>query len=597
MTTLPRPLRKWRQQLEIFPDDIATGFGSFVARLAPAFAGLDAREAASGEVDGYDGIASRGSYERLLSSEWALQRAAPLEFLRRAADSEQAFLALSRKERALPRGSVVLFDAGPDQIGAPRVVQLATLVLLYERATSYAHGFGWQLLHHVGEALLATVDRNSVSTFLSGRTALRSTASALRSWRERFPAVDLWIVGSRAVCCSAPSSVSRVEIGQRVDVRAVLDVLVVPSGRAPRTVALQPPPTQTAVRLLRDPFQSPKPALSADTAPPAHANLLLNPQGSRVFYGNADGQLLSLAVPSSPRHTIGAPRKYAAPSGTTLIGVGQTAKKLVLIGVEPGTVAMRTTQPLRRGAGCDYSTSALTLGEPRELWPVFVYPGHLAATFVAGDRSLWHVNFDTGAARSLADGVRAVAPLQEGGGLVVVDHEHETVSAGLFEVRRFEMRPVLLAHRPMSRAFLRLSARDPRRWVLARQETQGPFLIRTQALNGSGAQQVSTTEESPTGASDTEVRLHAPSDSQIVGVDLAGEGQSALGLYAVGDAGRELFVVGRGRSRTLVRCASGIVQLAIATRRGLVAYVSGDGELGFVERSGKLRWRGRMDVA
>ena len=155
----------------------------------------------------------------------------------------------------------------------------------------------------------------------------------------------------------------------------------------------------------------------------------------------------------------------------------------------------------------------------------------------------------------------------------------------------------MLSPRPLTRAFLRVAASDPRRWVLAFQEDDGPMRIQTRSLYGARSHDVPTIAAMPTAVGDAEVRLHAPSDSQIVGVDHAGEGQAALGLYALGDEGRELYVVGRGRSRTLVRCASGIVQLAVAARRGLLAYVSGDGELGFVERSGDVRWRGRMDGA
>ena len=52
--------------------------------------------AGDGEPDGYDGIASRGIYERLVTSEWLLADEEPDEFDRRAAMGEHTFTRLAR---------------------------------------------------------------------------------------------------------------------------------------------------------------------------------------------------------------------------------------------------------------------------------------------------------------------------------------------------------------------------------------------------------------------------------------------------------------------------------------------------------------------
>ncbi len=51
--------------------------------------------------DGYDGIGRRGSYDRLLASEWLIHDELPDEFLRRVVSGEHAFLRrLHRHEAA-----------------------------------------------------------------------------------------------------------------------------------------------------------------------------------------------------------------------------------------------------------------------------------------------------------------------------------------------------------------------------------------------------------------------------------------------------------------------------------------------------------------
>jgi hypothetical protein len=82
VTALPAALSRWRQQLQLFPDDLSAELGRLILRLAPAVDSLSRSEQdPAGDIDGFDGIANRGSYERLLASEWMLSRAAPLEFL------------------------------------------------------------------------------------------------------------------------------------------------------------------------------------------------------------------------------------------------------------------------------------------------------------------------------------------------------------------------------------------------------------------------------------------------------------------------------------------------------------------------------------
>ena len=101
----------------------------------------------SGEPDGFDGVDRRGALERLLPGEWQLAVDAPDEFLRRYEQGELAYFRLGFATDSQPTTSLVLFDTGPDQLGRPRIAQLATLVVLARRARAAGAELRWGTLH------------------------------------------------------------------------------------------------------------------------------------------------------------------------------------------------------------------------------------------------------------------------------------------------------------------------------------------------------------------------------------------------------------------------------------------------------------------
>lgn len=131
---LPPGLRPWAPSLSFLAVEAALHLGPLVRRLDALVRRHDAHASSAGEPDGYGGLTRRGHPEQMLLSEWLLADEAPLEFMRRAAAREQ--LHVAREMRApQPRGRVaVLADTGAEQVGAPRLVQLAALVVLHRRA-------------------------------------------------------------------------------------------------------------------------------------------------------------------------------------------------------------------------------------------------------------------------------------------------------------------------------------------------------------------------------------------------------------------------------------------------------------------------------
>jgi hypothetical protein len=131
---LPPGLQPWGPSLAFLSVEAALHLGPLVRRLDALVRRHDARASATGEPDGYGDLSRRGHPDQILLSEWLLADEAPMEFLRRAAARELLHVARAMRSPQ-PRGRVaVLADAGPDQVGAPRLVQLAALVVLHRRA-------------------------------------------------------------------------------------------------------------------------------------------------------------------------------------------------------------------------------------------------------------------------------------------------------------------------------------------------------------------------------------------------------------------------------------------------------------------------------
>ena len=154
---LPEALQPWRQWLEWFAPQHLPLFADLLGRLNPVLGPLRGRQQGGvPEPDGVGDLQRRGPYERLLSSEWLLADEVPDEFMRRAVGGEHMFLAPQYRAREANRLIVVLFDAGPLQWGAARLVHIALLMLLARRAEEAGAQLRWGILQ--GAPLLHEFD-------------------------------------------------------------------------------------------------------------------------------------------------------------------------------------------------------------------------------------------------------------------------------------------------------------------------------------------------------------------------------------------------------------------------------------------------------
>ncbi|WP_375755999.1 LpqB family beta-propeller domain-containing protein [Corallococcus exercitus] len=340
-TALPPALRPWATQLALFPEDLARHLGPHVARLSAALGTLRPRgEAEGGEPQGYDGLSRRGTFERLLVSEWLWALEAPEELVRRAAFGELSFLKPAFRQPQGARRTVVLLDVGPDQLGLPRIAHLALLVVLARRAEAVGAAFTWGALQsdpargtHTG------LSGTSLLAWLEARSSTPVSAPHLATWREaldlsRAPE-DVWLVGSsRLGRLEGAEGMSRVEVSEPMEPGAHrLTVDVRPSARVPRSVVLELPPADDCLRLLRNPFSSNR-APSAGVPRTADRRIVkfsFSGDGRRVLLFSANGGVEAMAVPHSPRATLPKPRRVQVPSGQRVVAAGWRSKGGLLV--------------------------------------------------------------------------------------------------------------------------------------------------------------------------------------------------------------------------------------------------------------------------
>ena len=273
-----------------------------------------------GEPDGFDGVDHRGALERLLPHEWQLAVDAPDEFLRRFEQGELAYFRLGFVTESRPRTSLVLFDCGPDQLGRPRLAQLATLVVLARRASAAGAEMRWGALHsHQRYA----VGGRSVERLLSART--------LQSLRE-LP-IDAFVDECLVVSpLEGPPFATR-QLVLRDHGDDVLATLHDRQNGRSRDALLVMPAADDALRLLRDPT-------GKRTGTPVRArrtpisNLVFDEQGNKLLARVAPNRVAIYPVPNSPKDTPGRIRYAETPSQDgPIVAAGRVRRSVLTVNI------------------------------------------------------------------------------------------------------------------------------------------------------------------------------------------------------------------------------------------------------------------------
>ena len=199
MKALPRPIARWADELAALSHEAQDLLGPWLPILERVRGAIALPHAhAEGEPDGLSGLNRRGLYERLVATEWALLEAVPDEFVRRAGAGEHLFHQLARAEPAGAGRVVALFDAGPWQLGAPRLAHLAWLLVLARHARSRSVHLAWGVLQSPADGLRESTDAGDIRALMAARTHETVDAAMVAAWADRLgPAAkreERWLV-------------------------------------------------------------------------------------------------------------------------------------------------------------------------------------------------------------------------------------------------------------------------------------------------------------------------------------------------------------------------------------------------------------------
>jgi hypothetical protein len=350
---LPAKIAPWRRTLTELAPDLATALAPLVDRLALALGPLSSSNRTGvGDPDGYYGLARRGSYERLLATEWLLAQELPDEFLRRAGAGEHLFLQLAARTPVGGRRSLALFDAGPMQLGAPRVAHLAALIVLFHRAEQARTPFAWGILQRPDATLVDGVSESTILQLLRARTCDAATEEHLAHWLGSLAATprdEIWIVGDGSLQSESASHLI-VREPLEVDCRRLQVSVLRRDGRA-SAVSLDLPADDASARLLRDPFSiisaQPQPSSILGSLPTS--NPVFGQTGRRIMVRLRDGGLASFPIPNSSHTTPPTPVVFRPDAGEEIIAAGSAGSRTTVVTLNASERTIRLAMLGKRG--------------------------------------------------------------------------------------------------------------------------------------------------------------------------------------------------------------------------------------------------------
>ena len=332
--SLPAALRPWHHWLQWFRPDVAVALGDLVRQLdtLPGLAASRLHDTSVTEPDGLDDLRHRGPYPRLLASEWLLAEAAPDEFLRRAVMGEHLFLMPRPRSRQVDRLILALFDAGPHQLGAPRLAHLAAWILLARRAEQAGATLRWGVLQQPGALHEAREVRN-LHDLLKQRGWTLPTPAHLQQWQQSLADAALnpaacWQVGSPSAG-AMPQASHRLGIARALQ-GSDLDVLLETRTRRSR-LQLPLPPEPLAQDILKGRF-APTAASNAHQKNSGRLSIkqppILSPAGRHVAVRLLDAPGVMVFPIPGTNHARGKARRQLWPDGAQPLALlldGRTA--------------------------------------------------------------------------------------------------------------------------------------------------------------------------------------------------------------------------------------------------------------------------------
>jgi len=470
---LPRDLRPWTEQLGIFPRDVALSLGGLVRRLSVAISPLRVSHLhGEEEPDGISGLQNQPAYERLLPSEWLLAEEIPEEFERRAVMGEQLFFRRHTRHSSHSALSVALFDCGPSQLGTPRIVHMALLILMQRRAQAAKAGFLWGILQDSG-SLYEHLSVNTIHDYLKSRSALSVTNEMSAAWQDKLATLnqlnELWIIGADKHSLQAYDA-KNIQVMDECTLNETALKVVVQGGKRSTTLQLPLPGDDICTRLLRDPFQSIQPPLqSVRSSVAAHAPLLFSSSGRKLIVALENGSMMQHPLPNSPKANPGYPHYHDLPKDHIVVAAQMLKRRLMCVTLKDQTLyfynipgmAWSATMPL---AACP---EVVLSSRPTGLKPLLYSfePGYPHSVFFVDDarqlvRTTWTAPGVSAAI--IGHNVASVTMVNNKVNYLRVDGDASTIVILGVNTANPEQRYIKLDQLPTGKAFFSMQSYSPK---------------------------------------------------------------------------------------------------------------------------------------
>lgn len=582
---LPPALAPWAGYLNIFPEEVSLSLGPIIQRVSMLIGSPQPRlNEKEGEPDGFDGLNRRGTYERLLLSEWMLADELEDEFMRRAVMGEHLFLNRAHSSPVGTRASLALFDAGPSQLGSPRIAHIAALIVLANRADSAGSSFSWGVLQQPEAPVQREVNAGNIMTLLAARSHCEVSDTHITAWEEQLATWngldDVWLIGAQRL--------SRIQTEKRSSRLYIEDVLEPDShelklscnsaSRSLVEVTLELPKNSVATRLLRDPFDAAVPEIQK-TAVTTYtgSELLFDMTGTKLFTRTAKWGVTAFNIPNSPRAGTGKPKSYHTRRWQPVCAAGRVGRAIALISPDDRFVNVEYCRqaPIKLPPG-DYTgyngkVFFAPAADDGPLMPCFSLPweGEMAAMDGAGSLFRFsrlhgdepkHIGSRSlsGTVHLIATNVLAVNVFDNR--LVYVGHEwpdneFRIVSVGGGTVDR----ATTLAGKALRAFFGPPTAfAHPQYGLLALEQTDSQWLVIT----------------------DSERKeLVKPFGAKVFGVLADQRSVPGPGLLALEDDGFIVSLFGHDWRTEILRASARVKHIALCQRAPYIAYSTVDGEI------------------
>lgn len=580
---LPPSLGKWAAYLKIFPEEVSLALGPILQRVSMLIGSPQPRlNEFDGEPDGFDGLNRRGTYERLLLSEWMLADELEDEFMRRAVMGEHLFLNRARSSPVGTRASLALFDAGPSQIGSPRIAHIAALIVLANRADSAGSSFSWGVLQHPDTPAYGEVNAGNIMTLLEVRSAREVSDNQLAAWEEQLATWsgldDVWLIGGRRLSgIQTEKRSSRLYVEDKLEPgKSELKLSCNSASGSSAEVTLELPQNNISTRLLRDPFAAAVPDIQKITASTyTGSELLFDMTGTRLYTRTAKWGVSAFNVANSPLAHPGRPKQYHTRTWRSVCAVGRVGRAIALISPEDRFVHLEYCRQgsikLPAGDYASYNHDVFFKPSPDDgpLMPCFSLPweGEMAAVDGAGSlfrfsrlkgesESVW-LKKVSGTVQLIATEVLAV-DVFHGQRLVYVGREWPDNVFRIVSIGDQISRKTL--EEPASRAFIGPPSRlsDPEFGILALEQSEFQWVV--MSIKG-------------------QKLLVKPSGAKVVGVLVDERTGAEPGLLALEDDQQTVTLNGRNWRKEILRAHARIEHITLSQRFRDIAYSTVDGEI------------------